>query len=156
VSMRVLPPLLVLAAALGLVVGLGQVRGGGAATGPATIRVETRLAQSGRIDLGRSGRSAGDMVLSSALVYNKRVTPRFIGRYELACTLIRLSSRSCDGTIQLPRGDIAVGGALEFPRLYELAVVGGTGLYDNARGTLTVTRLGVYPTRELLVVRLTG
>jgi hypothetical protein len=40
--------------------------------------------------------------------------------------------------------------------LYQLAVIGGTGLYDNARGTLTVTRTGTGPTRDLLVVRLVG
>ena len=29
--------------------------------------------------------------------------------------------------------------------LYELAIVGGTGLYDNARGSLTVTTYGLGP-----------
>ena len=149
-------PVLVLSLLAVLVFAFGQVQGGGAATVPGTIRVETRLLQSGRVDLGRQGRSAGDVVLTSALVFNRRVTPTAIGRYELVCTFVRLSSRSCEGTLQLPRGDIVVGGRLEFPRLYELAVIGGTGLYDNARGTATVTRLAVGPTRELVVVRLVG
>jgi hypothetical protein len=38
--------------------------------------------------------------------------------------------------------------------IYELAVVGGTGLYNNVRGTLTVTSLKQKPSRELLVFRL--
>jgi hypothetical protein len=49
-----------------------------------------------------------------------------------------------------------VGGTLRYTELYQLAVLGGTGLYDNARGTVTVTRLGRRPTRELVVFRLTG
>ena len=33
---------------------------------------------------------------------------------------------------------------------------GGTGLYDNARGTLVVTRMGVHPVRDRMVFRLVG
>jgi hypothetical protein len=96
------------------------------------------------------------MELSTGLVYNTRVTPKSIGQFQLACTLIRSMTRLCNGTLELPRGDIVVGGPIRHRALYELAVVGGTGLYDNARGTLTVTRLGVRPTRDLLLVRLLG
>ena len=35
-------------------------------------------------------------------------------------------------------------------------ITGGTGLYDNARGTLTVTAKGLKPRRELLLFRLSG
>jgi hypothetical protein len=65
-------------------------------------------------------------------------------------------ARVCDGALELPRGDIVVGGSIRHRMLYELAVLGGTGLYDNARGTLTVTRIGMKPTRELLLIRLAG
>jgi hypothetical protein len=37
-----------------------------------------------------------------------------------------------------------------------MAVLGGTGLYDNARGTLTGTRIRVNPRGELVIVRLIG
>ncbi|MBA2460756.1 MAG: hypothetical protein H0V45_03150 [Actinobacteria bacterium] len=47
-------------------------------------------------------------------------------------------------------------GSLRFRQFYELAVVGGTGLYNNARGTLTVTRTGTRPTRDIVLFRLTG
>ena len=40
--------------------------------------------------------------------------------------------------------------------LCEFAVVGGTGIYDNARGTLTVTSTSLRPRREVLVFRLVG
>jgi hypothetical protein len=35
-------------------------------------------------------------------------------------------------------------------------VTGGTGLYDNARGTLNVTQTGRKPTRNQVVFRLVG
>ena len=34
-----------------------------------------------------------------------------------------------------------VGGSITVPALYELAVLGGTGLYDNARGSMVATRI---------------
>jgi hypothetical protein len=45
-------------------------------------------------------------------------------------------------------------GAVNFRQFYELAVIGGTGSYDNVRGSVTVTLLGQNPLRELLVFRL--
>ena len=56
----------------------------------------------------------------------------------------------------LPKGSLVVTGAIESRLLYEIAIVGGTGLYDNARGTLTVTSTHIKPRREVLVFRLTG
>jgi hypothetical protein len=39
---------------------------------------------------------------------------------------------------------------------YTAAITGGTGLYDNARGTLTVTATRLSPRREILLFRLSG
>ena len=47
-------------------------------------------------------------------------------------------------------------GAITSRLLFEVAVTGGTGLYDNARGTLTVTSTGLRPRREVLIFRLAG
>ena len=47
-----------------------------------------------------------------------------------------------------------MGGSILYRQFYDLAVLGGTGLYDNARGTLTVTRTHRKPVRNLLVFRL--
>jgi hypothetical protein len=51
---------------------------------------------------------------------------------------------------------ILTAGVLTTRLLYTAAIVGGTGLYDNARGTLTVTAKGLKPRRELLLFRLSG
>ena len=55
-----------------------------------------------------------------------------------------------------PKGKVVVGGTLSYRQFYDLAVVGGTGLFDNARGSVTVTRTDRRPVRDLVVVRLVG
>ena len=147
---------LLVAGCLGLVGAFSELRASSAETGPATIRVTARQAQSTPVDVGRRGRSPGDMEVMASLVYNTRITPRSIGSYELVCVWIRSVSRSCRGTLVLPRGTVVVAGTMRHRPLYQLAVVGGTGLYDNGRGTVTVTRLGTRPVRDLIVVRLVG
>ncbi len=127
-----------------------------AETGPAQIRVTARQIASTEVDFGRRGAGPGDMHITAAQVYNVRITPRPIGSYELVCTTVRGISRSCQGTLVLPRGSVVVAGTMRHRPLYHLAVIGGTGLYDNARGTLTVTRQASRPTRDVLVVRLVG
>jgi hypothetical protein len=43
-----------------------------------------------------------------------------------------------------------------YRQFYNLAVVGGTGLYDNARGTMALTRTGRKPVRDAILFRLVG
>jgi hypothetical protein len=150
------PRTLLVAASLAVVTGVVVLQRPEAATGPATVRVTARQIESAAVDAGRKGQSPGDQELMTSLIYNLRVTPKTIGEYELACTVVRGDSRICRGVIHLPKGDIVVGGSVKYASLYELAVLGGTSLYDNARGAVTVTRLGRKPTRELLLVRLIG
>ena len=127
-----------------------------AATGPAIIRVTDRQTDIWRVDVGRRGRTPGDMEVINALVFNRRITQRALGHTEIVCTYTVGINRSCQGTVFLPKGKLIVGGVLRYRQFHELAVVGGTGLYNNARGTLTVTRIGDSPPRHLLYFRLAG
>jgi len=127
-----------------------------AATGPSTIRVTTREVRYERVDIGRRGRSPGDTEVVNALIYNRRITQRSIGHIELVCTFTFGPSRSCSATIFLPRGKLVLEGPIFVRSFYQLAVVGGTGLYDNARGTMTGTRIRRSPRGELVLVRLVG
>jgi hypothetical protein len=70
------------------------------------------------------------------------------------CTKTGTGSANCSGTFFLPKGKIMVEGVLASQLFYEVAVVGGTRLYQNARGTLTVTALGGSPRRQFLLFRL--
>jgi hypothetical protein len=128
-----------------------------AGTGAAQIRVVDRLVATERVDVGRRGKSAGDMEIVRASLFDRRVTTRQLGRSELVCTYVDSGrNRVCRGTFFLPRGSLVVGGSLRFYQFYNLAVVGGTGLYDNARGTLTITRAARNPVRNVVLFKLVG
>ena len=131
--------------------------GSEASTGPATINITDVQDTVVRVDVGAKGKSPGDMEIIRQRLYNQRVTERSIGRSELICTFMdRRRARVCRGTYFLPKGRIVVGGSLLYRQFYELAVLGGTGLFDNARGTVVVTRTGVRPVRDRIVFRLVG
>jgi hypothetical protein len=127
-----------------------------AATGPATIRIVDRQFSYTRVDVGRHGRSPGDSEVITTLLYNKKITRKPIGSGRMICTFTIGLNRTCIATIKLPRGQLVASGGVLYRQFYSLAVVGGTGLYDNARGTLTVIRTTHTPTREIMVFRLTG
>ena len=145
-------------ATLGLLVVAGTVAltGSRAVTGPAAIRITTQQLRSASVDVGAHGRSPGDLEIVSLLLYNKRITARSIGKAELICTYTFGPSRMCRGTFFMPRGRLIVEGSLRNREIYHLAITGGTELYDNARGSLTVTRMQKKPRRELAYFRLTG
>ena len=127
-----------------------------AGTGPATIRINDRELAVTRVDLGAKGVSPGDIeVVRTQLL--ERGTRKVIGRSELVCNFVDdVRSRVCRGTYILPKGKIVVGGSLMYRQFYDLAVVCGTGLYDNARGTMTLTRTGRKPVRDAILFRLVG
>jgi hypothetical protein len=128
-----------------------------AGTGPATIRITDREVQVTRIDVGAQGTSPGDTEIIRQQLFNLRVTSEPIGHSELVCTFVdSRRMRVCRGTYVLPKGNVVVGGTLSYRQFYGLAVLGGTGLFDNARGSITVTRTHRRPVRDLVVVRLVG
>ncbi len=127
-----------------------------AVTGPATIRITNKETRVVRVDVGRRGLNPGDSEIVTQLLYNRRITPRAIGRSDLVCTFVAGNARSCRATYVLPRGTLVAGGTLRSRRFYQLAVLGGTRLYDNARGTLTVTRIRTRPARDVVYFRLAG
>lgn len=121
---------------------------------PGTIRITTREIAYRVIDHGPRGRGPGDVSVSRTLLYNKGLTPRAIGHGEIVCTFTGRRSRVCNGTYFLPKGKIIVSGALVFRQFYEFAVLGGTGLYNNVQGSLTVTSIRPRPRRDILRFRL--
>ena len=148
---------LLLAGAVFGVLAAGPLQGWSqAGTGPAIIRITDRELAVSRVDLGARGTSPGDMEIVR-LRLRERGTGNTIGRAELVCTFVdSVRSRVCRGTYILPKGKIVVGGSIMYRQFYELAVLGGTGLFDNARGTLTITRTQRSPVRDLVVFRLVG
>jgi hypothetical protein len=127
-----------------------------ASTGPATVRISNREISRVRVDAGRPGRGPGDMAIIRQNLFNKRIKSRPIGHADYVCTFVTKGTRYCTATFFLPKGRLVAGGSIRFSEFYELAVLGGTRLFDNARGTLTVIRTTRRPRRDILVFRLTG
>jgi hypothetical protein len=126
-----------------------------AATGPATIRITSREISRDIVNVGSPGRT-GDTEIVRQYLFNKRIRSRPIGHSEYVCTFTTATTRSCTVTFFLPKGRLVAGGSIQYQELYELAILGGTRLYDNARGTLTVIRTTRRPLRQILVFRLSG
>jgi hypothetical protein len=144
----------------GLLVAAGALLVGHAPSGanalarPGTITITDRLVLHAHLDRGRRGPSAGDVDAYTLLLFNERITPKAIGQAAMTCTAIGASGQSCTAAYLLPKGEIVAEGVITSRLIYALAVVGGTGLYRNVRGSLTVTSLQQKPARELLVFRL--
>jgi hypothetical protein len=127
-----------------------------AAVGPGTIRVTNREVKVTRVDIGPKGTSPGDTEIVRQRLFDRR-TGQAIGHSDLVCTFVDSKRlRTCRATYVLPRGEIVAGGSLTYRQFYDLAVLGGTGAYDNARGSVTVTRTNRRPVRDFVVVRLVG
>lgn len=122
-----------------------------ASTGPGTIRItDLQIADS---TIGK-GVGAREIVRTELFQRNSRA--QRLGSAAMLCTYVSRVQRSCTSTFTLPRGTIVVSGVLGSRLLYELAIVGGTGVYDDARGTLTTTAIKLRPRRDLLLFRLAG
>jgi hypothetical protein len=144
-----------LVAALGVaLVAAAAASGSATLEGPGTIRITSRQVVHTHVDEGVTGRGAGDQDFFRQLLFNKGITPKPIGHSDVTCTNTGTGSMNCVGTYFLPQGKIMVGGVIGARLFYQLAVYGGTGLYDNARGTITATYLGGLPPQEFLVFRL--
>jgi dirigent-like protein len=126
-------------------------------TGPAQIRITDVQMSYSLVRSRRGNHGAGSVELVKQRLYNPSISSKPIGRATLMCTYFDAHDRACSGTYFLPKGSLVVVGAIQSRLLYQIAVVGGTGLFDNARGTLTVTSTGLRPTRrEVLLFRLAG
>lgn len=122
--------------------------------GPGVIRITSKQISYKSVDFGASGLSPGDIEVTRESLYNTRIRAQPIGHSELVCVYVGAHFRNCNGTYILPAGKLTVSGVVQYRNLYGLAVTGGTDLYNNARGTLTVTLLDPSPRRSLIVFRL--
>jgi hypothetical protein len=136
-------------------VAIVATSGAEGAVGPSQIRI-TDVQVSDRIARPLGGGHTGTVELIRQRLYNPTISERSIGRSLLVCTFSDGPDRSCVATYILPKGNLVTTGALQSRLLYEIPVVGGTGLYDNARGTLTVTATHLHPRHEVLFFRLVG
>ena len=137
-----------------VLLAVADVQGSTTLKAPGLIRITDSLVKHTTMDQPPKGVSLGDVDYRRQLLFNKRIQPAPIGHADVVCTNTGSGATDCSATYFLPKGEIVVGGVIGSRLFHTLAVLGGTGLYSNARGALTVTSLGGKPPQELLVFRL--
>jgi hypothetical protein len=157
--------ILVCLAVAGLAVAAaGAARAAPSLAGPGAIRLTDKLAKHIHVRVAKTVQvdgkpkqlsRAGDLDFYRHTLQTRTARPVTIGHSDITCVDTGTGSENCSGTYFLPKGKIMVAGVIASRLFYELAVVGGTGLYDNVRGILTVTYLDGAPERELVLFRLT-
>jgi hypothetical protein len=121
-------------------------------TGKAVVRLTDRQAHVTHL----GGDSTGGVDIARMTLYGSSSTTRPIGHAVITCMDVGSGEQTCDGSYVLPKGTLETSGILRTRLFYTQAITGGTGLFDNARGTLTVTANHLSPRREILLFRLTG
>jgi len=121
-------------------------------TGPGIVRITSVPRTYARVDLGRRGYSAGDMQITRVSLFNRRIRKKPLGNGQLVCTATGQKFWNCNGTYILPAGKIMVSGVLIYSDFYDMAVVGGSGRYNNVHGTLVVTK--IRRNEKLMIFRL--
>lgn len=114
----------------------------GSAAGASTsaqIEVTARVSHTNVARLPPAGRG-GDAVSSLWIVRDRH--GQAVGDMLVACRWVTRGLQLCAGQLSLPLGAIAVIGASRTRFLGQLAVVGGTGRYVGADGTLLFKATG--------------
>jgi hypothetical protein len=104
-----------------------------------TIHASSQLEHAHLVDNPPSGNSAGDVLIFTEKLLNSNGD--VIGSDAASCTFLFDQRSLCTGTYVLPHGQLMV--QLIQPGLsgtltYSQAIVGGTGRYARATGTVTV------------------
>lgn len=98
-----------------------------------------------RVDLGSQGAGPGDQFIFAGDVFD-HPGGLFLGTHGGSCTTLTGNESSgktaCNGTFNLAGGQIVVQGVVDTAAFVRgdtvpVSVVGGTGIYQNARGTGT-------------------
>ena len=118
--------------------GLGVSSAGAGISGPVEITVVEHATTDKVVDVGRKGDSTGDVLTFHNEVYDEDDVSK-IGAVQGLCT--RMSPKQgtweCSGTTSLEGGQITFEGPFFDDTNTVLAAVnGGTGVYENARGTM--------------------
>jgi len=135
---------------LGLALG-GVVAGGGVAlassaqphiTSAETIRVLEHDTHQAFVDINHNHKpDPGDEFVFAGPLSNPN-THKVVGSVNGVCTVTFGQTAVCNGTGTINgKGQIEVAGTSGFGKHFDIAVTGGTGLYQNARGILHVDQI---------------
>ncbi|MDQ2717626.1 MAG: dirigent protein [Chloroflexota bacterium] len=103
-----------------------------------TLHVIDHSAPEAFLDVPPAGDSLGDQFYFNDPVFNAS-NSKLIGSDQGICFRMgRQHANECHWTTYLPEGQISVEGPFDFPANSTVAIIGGTGAYQNARGEMTL------------------
>jgi hypothetical protein len=121
----------------------------------ATISVTALVTTTARIDLGRPGPSLGDEYVFKAVVYNKKKTPNPVGRFVATCVSVEDSFGVCTAIYTFALGRIIFQGTAEFGSFFSGVIIGGSGAYEGATGTMEATEVPGFRGKRNVFVSMT-
>ena len=125
------------------------------AAAPASLRMSAHHQVPGTTDVNIDNGTPGTLDVGDGWAETDLLTRprdgRQVGRAALSCTILIVDHgdpalEQCLGAADVPGGSLMFYGLLRGPRS-TLAVIGGTGRYRHARGTLTLRTLDEHRTR---------
>ena len=107
------------------------------------------------VDVDKSGGAptVGDVFVFQSDLFDAATNAK-VGTVEGHCTVITASLSDCDASGILAGGQIRVGGATTDANVNVLAVTGGTGIYRNVSGQITIETIDDNTNKDTL--ELTG
>jgi hypothetical protein len=133
--------------AAAIVASLGTLALAPTATADTTLTLFEHDTVQYQADLGRPGPGPGDQFIFAGDLFD-RPGGMFLGTTSGSCTRLTGNDKSgqtaCNGTFNLAGGQIVTQGVVDTAALFvrgdavPLSIVGGTGIYQNARGNGTV------------------
>lgn len=142
-----LVPAAIFAAALVPAIASGSSQGDAATVTIQTIQSATAFTT---IDADQNGKaSVGDYSVAQ-VVHTDPKTGKRIGTGVAICTQINAAGSlfDCQGSDVLPGGELREAGRFTFGKTWHLSIVGGSGVYDGASGSVQGTWLDAKLTRS--------
>jgi hypothetical protein len=129
-----------------------SLTGVGSLTTAQTVRFFSRKPSPVTVDVGVPGKTAGDVYVIASTLSDAH--GRTIGRVRGTQTSLAVENGAetvaVDATYELPFGSVVVGGISQYPvdsagnvvgKTFVRSVLGGTGRYEGAHGTMTTLRM---------------
>jgi len=104
------------------------------------------VAPPAQIDVGAPGPSVGDQTIITMDAFQ---ATKKVGTSHVVCTTVRAGISQCDNVTTINGNQIATSGLVtseeEESKPFTQAITGGTGIYRNVHGQLTVSEAGPQP-----------
>ncbi len=125
--------LVLVTAAAGSGIAIASAHPARGQTSTTVLHTTAKLTFAHTFDLGRHGRSAGDIT-----TFGGRLTgPDLRGRYQASCVNVTPSAQECTETLSVPGGAIAAQADYGSGSTALTPIVGGSGRYLGTRGDMT-------------------